>query len=183
MVRYNYKNSCTTNANRSYQACASECNYQTLEKCGNCTYVRTGNENLVVGRKSLSLVWNFCSFMKFDFSSCLRKFDKNIRQCYSECLPLCDEIIYQYTVLKNTQLGSGIWATFKLTYPHTGLLVFQENLSLNFQSAISNIGGQLGLWLGMSLITVVQVIMIFVTRLLNQCGTSSKPISIVAFKK
>lgn len=94
------------------------------------------------------------------------------RQCTkgpSKCLPECDEWTYHYstTVLWDKPVDSVmIWLTQN---PFDGILTFEEVPTYTFDTFVSNVGGQLGLWLGASVVSVIQTIQWFASFL---CGTN-----------
>lgn len=81
-----------------------------------------------------------------------------VESCKSECVPPCKQWIFKSTIdmLSDTfQDGAVvIWITYN---PLDGILAFEEVPTYTWDTFLSNIGGQLGLWLGISAISVVQV--------------------------
>lgn len=163
MIRFerNFE-TCTKVERESLTSCAKRCKYSIYETCGHCRYVLSGNESLLQEDRKL------CSLLVYDiFGRCHGENTRNISQCSKHCLPLCEEIVYQFTMQKLHGYNE-INVLFLLNYVDDGILTYEEKPSFSFHTAVSNVGGQLGLWLGMSLITLVQFCMYCITRLLEK---------------
>lgn len=100
------------------------------------------------------------------------KVDELLRECTrgpSKCLPECDELRYHYstTVISDKPVDQVmIWLT---TNPFDGILNFEEVPTYTFDTFVSNVGGQLGLWLGASVVSVIQTMLCFISYI---CGAN-----------
>lgn len=145
---------CTNNAILHRKVCRSECNEEIIGKCGKCKFVRNGCEGLLEDGDGKRL----CSLLNLDYRQCLEENKEELSECYKKCLSPCLNTIYQFTVNRDKAENDTI-VIITPTFGETGIFTFEEMSSYSFQSAISNIGGQLGLWLGMGIITIVQIIL------------------------
>lgn len=79
------------------------------------------------------------------------------RKCLSTCIPVCEQWMYKHSTIIFENFNSSIY--LRLLYnPSDGILTYEEVPTYNFDTFISNIGGQLGLWLGASVVSVFQII-------------------------
>lgn len=87
--------------------------------------------------------------------------------CHARCRNPCQSLSYEYTLFDKNSNNENNSTTifFILMYAKKGILTYEETPTLSFQSAVSNVGGQLGLWMGLSIVSVVQIPFYFV----NQC--------------
>lgn len=134
-------------------------------KCGNCILSSNGDGDLLS---------NLCSTLLINITECECNESKYLSNCFNSCLPPCEETMFETTGLRKKEDTVGIiTAKFVMTSIESGVLTFQEVQSYSFQSAVSNVGGQLGLWLGISVITGVQVILFWLDKLLDWRSSSS----------
>lgn len=122
------------------------CNYDVTERCGNCNYVRDGNEALV----SYDEMQRVCSSLFVNANDCFGETCENelaLTNCYKKCMQMCGKLIYHYSVIQ-TEENNTTKVKFTATFMEDGILIFEEVPSYSLQSAVSNIGGQLGLWFG-----------------------------------
>lgn len=98
--------------------------------------------------------------------------------CFSECRPRCENVYYDVTLIDETdKLVEGSNVThldFVLKYAWKGMMFLEETSTYSFQSAVSNIGGQLGLWMGLSIVTIFQAILFFVNKCFKGNNSAQK---------
>lgn len=76
-------------------------------------------------------------------------------KCLRTCLPVCEQWIFKHSTLTFDYQTSYIH--IRLLYnPTDGILTYEEVNTYTFDTFISNIGGQLGLWLGASMVSLFQ---------------------------
>lgn len=146
--------------------CADKCSDLFLRSCAKCRKLRP-DDPIEIPNKTYPN--EYCSTLKHDLN-CIRKpnFEAAIIKCTLNCLPLCDQIIYEYSVVNVPSFDNRIKMTFYPTYTDAGVLTFEELPTYTFESAVSNIGGQLGLWLGLSIVNFVQIILFWMNAWLKK---------------
>lgn len=146
--------------------CLDDCFVNMFNACAACTYSAFGNKPIFAEGYT---GYESCSNLKHDFINCFDSQQSNILTCHKNCLPVCDEIIYSYNVIA-TPMVTDIYLInlqFQLMFTDTGFLTLEEVQSYTIHAVISNIGGQLGLWLGLSAITIIQMLLFCLTRCLE----------------
>lgn len=78
------------------------------------------------------------------------------KKCLSTCIPVCEQWMFKHSTLIFDNHNLSIY--IRLLYnPSDGILTYEEVPTYNFDTFISNIGGQLGLWLGASVVSIFQI--------------------------
>lgn len=151
----------------SNYSCLDNCFQEMLTTYANCTSSGFGSEPVFTKGYAGP---DICSNLMHDFMSCFGTHEATVLDCHSNCPPLCNEINYQYSVVKGKPFKSDvnhIYLEFRLMFTDTGFLTLEEVQSYTWQTAVCNIGGQLGLWLGISVIYIIQMWLFCVTRCLE----------------
>lgn len=89
--------------------------------------------------------------------------NKIVTVCEEKCKPSCNSTSYQTSIyLWQESDSSYITLYFHLEYCKYGIETLQDVPTFTWVSLVSNVGGQLGLWLGFSIVTLVQITFHFV---------------------
>lgn len=95
-------------------------------------------------------------------------FSELTTKCANRCLPCCTKLLYQVsTMLKSLPMHNESGESIvEISYDvcESGMEVVEEYFGYPTETFIANIGGVLGLWLGASAVTFVQLTM-FITQL------------------
>lgn len=96
-------------------------------------------------------------------------------KCQSKCIYPCESISYEFTLTdkSNTNKANTTTIFFMLEYARKGILTYEEIPTLSFQSAVSNVGGQLGLWMGLSIVSLFQLLSYFINCFIPRAIMSS----------
>lgn len=179
---------CVENSDRNYsfKLCQSDCILKNhIAKCMGC-YVL----GFFDGPSNDSEEYPLCNVYKFvpNFDKCMANLSNNAQSCLAKCSPPCTQNTYDVSVstLKHelTPIQSETdFIIIQLFYQVTtfGIETYEEVFTYSFSSMVSNVGGQLGLWIGASVMTLIQL---FVFCLKSCCsGSFYKPFrNIVKFR-
>lgn len=99
-----------------------------------------------------------------------RKDSKILKSC--NCSPECNEIKYDYNVVKSDfvdeNITGGIFSTAASIYfGDDEFTAYKRFESYGTVQLLSNIGGYLGLFLGLSVLSVVEFVYFFTLRFVN----------------
>lgn len=90
--------------------------------------------------------------------------DFDLSQCFAKCITPCEQWVYETSVVTNLrpyQFRANLPSSteVKIQYPDPDtIIVMTETPSTTWQKMLSDIGGMLGLWLGATLLSFVQII-------------------------
>jgi Amiloride-sensitive sodium channel len=126
--------------------------------------------------KSLKFSIQFTLFFIGDETTrvCDQYFDK---PCYESvtlpegpcgCLPTCSSIYYSFQ--HNTEginYGEGINSTLTIQFAEDEFIVYRRYASFGTVTLLSNIGGLLGLFVGLSALSAVEIFYFFVIKFFN----------------
>lgn len=89
-----------------------------------------------------------------------------------DCLPSCNSIDYNFDEYSERMRGTDenekvTNSSFSIYFAEDEFLVFKRSPSFGTVSLLSNIGGLLGLFLGMSILSLVEIFYFFVIRFIN----------------
>ncbi len=130
--------------NYSYENCVIDCFYRNLNQTYGC----------------LPIV-NYCLHLDFEmhfvsrgYRTCNKKINMTteksmIVECGDICLPECESVHYNTMVLTkqfDRKVGTSV-EIFPVKFPH---FIYSETLNMDFNQLIYNCGGILGLWFGLS---------------------------------
>jgi acid-sensing ion channel, other len=109
----------------------------------------------------------------YDFLCTIRVYkmmqDKHVQNC--NCLPSCNSIIYHFNShfkRSTTQNDSDeVIGTMSVYFADEEFLVLRRYASQGVNTLLSHIGGLLGLFLGASVLSVIEIFYFFVIRLIN----------------
>jgi acid-sensing ion channel, other len=91
------------------------------------------------------------------------------RRC--DCLPTCDSILYSpiFVSTRITKLhdSNDTKSSFKLEFSDSDVLVYRRSLAFGTVTLLSNVGGLLGLFLGVSFLSIIEFFYFFIIRFLN----------------
>jgi acid-sensing ion channel, other len=95
--------------------------------------------------------------------------DKYAKQC--DCLPSCNSIVYHFNShfkRSTTQNDSDeMFGSMSVYFADEEFLVLRRYASHGLNTLLSHIGGLLGLFLGASVLSVIEIFYFFVIRLIN----------------
>jgi amiloride-sensitive sodium channel len=145
------------------QNCEVECftNY-TIDSC-NCTFLtQPYNPN-----KNLTL----CIQQRAeDFTTCETYVRANLttsenfsieRNC--QCLPTCDSITYR--IKQSTEFDGSNETTIRIKFNMDDLILYRRYQQFTFSDVVSYVGGLLGLFAGISMLSIVEIFYFFTIRL------------------
>lgn len=97
-----------------------------------------------------------------------------MNKCSTECIPFCDHYLYDITVSavtmskKEQNETSKPYSKIEFLYDvcNQGIMVIEEYELYTLDNLLADVGGYLGLWIGASAITFVQIIMCTIELLL-----------------
>lgn len=168
--------------NYDQQICFDKCLIDHYVKNYNCKPISNGDRIFDTKRKNVdicstkhgSLTKPGDNVTEPDESTVTNYIKQVTEKCQGNCTYPCDYTSYEYTLFEKSSMNTENATTlfFILMYARKGILTYQEIPTLSFQSAVSNVGGQLGLWMGLSIVSLVQVVSYF----LNNC---LKPRSVI----
>lgn len=101
-----------------------------------------------------------------------KMYEKIVEECAKECLPKCNVTSYQTSICHwaDEIQPNVITLYFHLEYSKLGIQTMEEIPTFTWVTFISNVGGQLSLWMGFSIVTLVQIAFHFV----NNCFRKRK---------
>jgi len=132
------------------------------EFCFDLTYIQ--KSSCACENPSLGNVWRDCwaklNSSKINLSSCTMKFKKNFYQqslaeaCSEYCPLECDSMFYSVTIsAKDTPNSTALLIYYKsLLYPH-----ITQHPKMELYDLISNVGGTLGLFVGISFVSLFEI--------------------------
>ncbi|XP_048584055.1 amiloride-sensitive sodium channel subunit gamma [Nematostella vectensis] len=188
------------NMTYSIMACKYSClNARKIERCG-CTNYNTPE----MQKRNIPL----CNRLNSTIIDCLNKAYDTFEDgsCERECPPSCSEVSFDLTVssarwparsyektkLKTLQTEYGINMTKEemfeniaqvhVYYGELDYLLVQETLAYTFMSLLSDIGGQMGMWIGISALTCAELIELVCVILANMSNRSKKIVHINSFR-
>lgn len=103
-------------------------------------------------------------------------------QCTLNCLQKCEHYLPEFLIssadirLKaENNLSTVSYSTVEILYDvcNQGVMVITEYERLSFEGLIADVGGILGLWLGASAITFIQIIMFVLEAIMTKCTERS----------
>lgn len=155
---------CSLNkAPKSYTDCYKECNvkYRTFKVTGCTIYFVQPNYTM----NWYERLHNYCIFdSTMANNSNITYFDQLYNECYFDCMSSCNKWTYVYSQVlipkPTAKVFEGeIEATVTLSFEgRENVLVVSLVPSVTWYGAVANVGGLLGLYLGGSIISVIQMI-------------------------
>lgn len=140
----------------SQENCRYHCFQEIVQRCTKCKVMCDDTE--LIGST------NLCSWlMNSNLStSCGEIETRAYHGCLRNCEPLCEYRSYDFSIAvavinASNPLDPRISLSIYFLVDD-GILLFEEIPLYNFQTFISNIGGQLGLWTGASILTVLELL-------------------------
>lgn len=107
--------------------------------------------------------YKLCSSLEHDLNvknAIQSFFDRGVfKFCLKSCLRACERWEYHYTVYsKGVSTDINQTELYVLFNPINAMIFTEEVYTYNWDTLLSNIGGQLGLWMGGSILSVTQLI-------------------------
>lgn len=97
---------------------------------------------------------------------------QQVRTCENNCRPACEEWVYQKSVTFNKLTIEGNQSDrlvqLRIAYPRLMYNFLEEQETQTLDLVVGNIGGQLGLWLGGSVLSIVQILVLISTVALGK---------------
>uniref|UniRef100_A0A915K5A3 Uncharacterized protein n=1 Tax=Romanomermis culicivorax TaxID=13658 RepID=A0A915K5A3_ROMCU len=166
-------------ANYSSKACRLECRLKTIADACNCTlpYDSVYFKDGVLDKHP------FCSPKRM--TECGRKSiarnKDELSRCSAKCQMACTAKRYSYSVSgmplhaagfpfmpdNETTLNDLIY--MQIAYPQLEYTLFDQSPSMQLDDVVSNVGGQVGLWLGLSMMAIIQVPLVLCSTALWWC--------------
>lgn len=148
-----------------------------LQSSDNCAEIINDTEPMMGDDRALNLICSFKSLFREtnpDYSNMTTTTDQSsetavtiseenlkdiFKFCARNCPPACTRVSYdvQTVATETIEDNSSVNLKFRLLDGRNGVLTYHEVEAYTFVSAVSNVGGQLGLWLGFSIVTFLQV--------------------------
>jgi hypothetical protein len=157
--------------NISKDMCVSDCEQRIYgPACWNFVHLGYFHGSTVPGQRANTSVPLWSSLIHDfkdprDWSECQKREKENFDRCTMEnCLPQCEEWIYDIIILVVT--GRRIMthireAALTVVFSYqikSGTVVVEEQATYTWHTFLSNVGGQTGLWLGISVLSVCQFV-------------------------
>lgn len=141
----------------TYKHCRHSCYVQAVQTCTGCT-VLSGDTRVDTTPPGALCSW----FNTRNLTISCSEAQKPYQQCIAQCLHPCEYSAYEFsltaTVINFTHYLDdriSIWLYYEVD---DGILVYEEIPTYTWATMVSNIGGQLGLWCGASLLTGLELI-------------------------
>lgn len=101
----------------------------------------------------------------FDDQECFKaETIRRVQKCESQCRPACEEWIFHKTVTFNQITLEGNFSDrsvlLRIAFPRLMYNFLEEQETQTLDLAVGNIGGQLGLWLGGSFLSLMQTLVL-----------------------
>jgi hypothetical protein len=139
---------------RRLEDCKDDCRIITIEKYCNCTPVSWS--------KLASKTGEFCSLD--NYVNCFQlssnsgqnylNFQRDLSKCSSRCLPYCTVIRYEEAV--KTEPGGENQVEIVIKINSFYYFVYSEDFSYNFNSFVSEFGGDLGIWVCLDFLIITE---------------------------
>lgn len=88
-----------------------------------------------------------------------------------DCLPSCNHIEYDYEVIekkvRDDESGLNVSSSVWIGFGDDEYMAFKRHESYGAVTLLSNIGGLLGLFLGISVLSIIETLYFFTLRLVN----------------
>jgi acid-sensing ion channel, other len=107
--------------------------------------------------------------------SCYEKVVLASSQEACNCFPTCDSIVYTIKHQEEgTKSSDGKSSTLTIDFVEDEFIVYRRYASLGTVTLLSNIGGLLGLFLGLSALSVVEIFYFFVIKFISNLWWKEK---------
>ena len=94
--------------------------------------------------------------------------DSSVFSKRCNCLPTCSSVEYFINTYQERIPGNdGNVSSFSIYFADDEFIVFRRSASFGAVSLLSNVGGLLGLFLGISVLSIVELFYYFVIRFVN----------------
>lgn len=162
--------------NHSQLMCYARCDEEHKRKCQGCFYLGYHPGKISNGTIPADFNIPLCSSIFHDVvaENCTSSgplFDGCIRVCN----PLCHEWVYETTIIpvsqrkllsQNKEEDITVAFSYQVRYGET---VIKEVSTYTWDTFLSNVGGQLGLWMGASIVSLLQLLHFLAVLLYDQC--------------
>lgn len=158
---------CYFRCDESYKAECQSCKYLSQDR----NKVLTANGTNLTAQAATRIFENvdlpYCTSLLMDPAlnvTCVGRDDAEFVRCARDCKPLCNEWVYETTVIPVAQRNlitdnAGADITCVLSYQvRFGETFIEEVPTYSWETFVSNIGGQLGLWMGASVVSLLQLL-------------------------
>ncbi|KAL7070377.1 hypothetical protein ACQ4LE_010351, partial [Meloidogyne hapla] len=157
--------------------CFEKCFLEKAEKKCNCSIAaasQPGSPNICRPRQFFNCVYNVLQFANANYV------DNNVARCKTICLPPCRNWRFDKTisyanfpseVAKHFVKDQAEWENLQNTiilevfYTTLDYTVIQQMLTITPSSFIAQLGGQISLWIGGSIISVIQLVIYLISYL------------------
>uniref|UniRef100_A0A914HUZ6 Amiloride-sensitive sodium channel n=1 Tax=Globodera rostochiensis TaxID=31243 RepID=A0A914HUZ6_GLORO len=152
---------------KSELECQSRCRLQIIRNICNCT---AHTLEKLAGSADTLRQFPLCDYTKCHLNATdasVSNWEETLKKCTAKCYPDCNQIRYRLT--KNTKTAERDDSTeVKLFWGSFEYLRLVQKQKWSLSKFVSNLGGSLGVWLGLSVVSIVQFISFLMLQFHNK---------------